>query len=127
MPRFGWLPGLVLLVSLAGCSTRPVTVKGKVLKNGAPLATSKTGVVQVTLVPVDPKTSSSNKVGRARPDGSFEVEEVPVGKYRIGIELFDPTPRTDKLGGAFSPGTTKIIRDVDGKKPIEVDLDKPES
>jgi len=128
MPRFGRiLLVLVLTAALAGCSTRrPITVKGKVLNKGAPLAVARAGV-QVTLVPVDPQTSSSNRVGRAEPDGSFTIEDVPPGKYRVAVEQFDPTPMVDKLGGAFSPAKTKIVREVDGKAPLDIDLSKPDS
>ena len=117
---------LAVAVALAGCAAKTVTVKGKVHKGGTPLSVSKTGVVQVTLVPVDAKTSPSNRVGRAQPDGSFEIEQVPPGKYRVVVEQLDPNPMTDKLGGAFSALSTKIVRDVNGKTPLDVDLAKPE-
>src|SRR5262245_58814185 len=97
---------LAVVLALAGCSGGMVTVRGKVLKGGAPLTLSPTGVVQVTLIPIDVKTSSSNRVGRAQPDGSFEIEQVPSGKYRIAVEQLDPNPMTDKLEGVFSPGNS---------------------
>jgi hypothetical protein len=37
----------------------------------------------------------------------------------------DPTPRDDRLSGAFSPENTKIVRDIDGKAPLNIDLYKP--
>ena len=47
------------------------------------------------------------------------------GKYKIAVEHLDPTPQTDKLEGAFSESKTPIVRDIDGKKPIEIDLAHP--
>lgn len=120
----------VLAVSLAlvGCNSQPanVTVSGKVLEGDKPLVLSPTGVVQVTLLPDVPEgTEFTTYVGRCNPDGSFEVIDVPVGKYKIGVEQLDPTPMEDKLKGAHSVANTKIIRDIDGKSPIVVDLAKP--
>ena len=66
-------------------------------------------------------------VGRSDPaSGIFEVFEVPPGKYRIGIEILDPTPQDDKLGGKMTANFSPIVRDVDGKTPIDIDLAKPQ-
>jgi hypothetical protein len=58
--------------------------------------------------------------------GEFEAMDVPMGKYRIAVEHNDPTPQDDKLEGAFNPTNTKIVRDINGKTPINIDLSKPE-
>ena len=119
---------LGVLLALIGCNSQPanVTVTGKVLQGDKPIAVSPTGVVQVTLLPDVPEgTEFTTYVGRCNPDGSFEVLDVPVGKYKVGIEQLDPTPMEDKLQGAHSVANTKIVREIDGKTPLVVDLAKP--
>lgn len=121
---------LATIVCLAqGCNNGPktVTAKGTVLRNGQPLPLSKTGVVQVTLIPdVGPDQQYTPYVGRCDTTGKFEVLQVPPGKYKVGIEQLDPTPQDDKLRGQFAYDNAKYKREVDGKKPIEIDLAKPE-
>src|SRR4051812_23369475 len=89
----------VVLCFGAGCdSRRLVTVTGKVVRNGQPIATSPTGYVQVTLQPdVGADEQFTTRIGRCEKDGSFKILEVPPGKYRIGVEQFDPNPQTDKF------------------------------
>ena len=112
-----------------GCNNGPktVTARGTVLRNGQPLPLGKTGVVQVTLIPdVGPDEQYTPYVGRCDGTGKFEVLEVPPGRYKVGIEQLDPTPQDDKLRGQFAYANAKYKREVDGKKPIEIDLAKPE-
>jgi hypothetical protein len=125
--RFGIaLFAFSLSLLAAGCEPSPKKVTGKILRDGKPIPVSATGVVQVTLIPdVAPGAQYTTYIGRCEPDGSFLVPDVKPGKYKIAIEQFDPDPQTDKLGGAYSPTKTTIVRDIDGKKPIEIDLAKP--
>jgi hypothetical protein len=125
--RFGFILFVLSLSVLAsGCEPSPTKVTGKVLRDGKPIPVSATGVVQVTLIPdVASGTQFTTYIGRCEPDGSFVVLDVKPGKYKIAVEQFDPNPQTDKLGGAFSATKTTIVREIDGKKPIEIDLAKP--
>jgi hypothetical protein len=118
---------LAVATLIAGCGkSRTVKVIGKVSRSGKPIELSKTGSIQVTLVPDVPEgTEFTTRPARAKADGSFEVADVPPGTYRIAVEVHDPTPRKDVLKGAFSVRKTKIRREIDGKKPLEIDLDKP--
>ena len=50
---------------------------------------------------------------------------IPPGKYRIAVRQWDPYPDRDRLEGKFSEKETPIVRDVDGKTPIDIDLSKP--
>jgi hypothetical protein len=111
----------------AGCGPPPnVTVTGTVLQGGKPLALSPTGVVQITLVPdVPPGADYTSYMGRCDEAGKFEVVDVPPGRYKVCIEQLDPTPQDDKLQGAYSMHNTKIIREIDGKTPIDIDLAQP--
>jgi hypothetical protein len=119
------LLGALLLLSACGGSSK-VIVKGKILQAGQPIKLSKTGVVQITLVPQIEESKRTNVVGRGKPDGSFEISGVTAGKYRIGVEVLDPDPRQDRLNGAFSAANTKIERQLDGKAPVEIDISRPE-
>ena len=121
---FAFLVGLCLV----GCNqSTTVTVTGTVLRDGQPIALGPTGVVQVTLIPdVGPGVEYTTHVGRADATGKFEIIEVPKGKYRVAVEVLDPTPQDDKLAGAHSMENTKIKRDVDGKTPLTIDLAHPD-
>jgi hypothetical protein len=124
-----WAALLGLVAISPGCNRGPqtVTVTGKILRGGQPLAVGPTGYVQVMLLPdVGADEQYTTRVGRCEKDGTFVIPEVQPGKYKIGVEQLDPNPQLDKLNGAFRAGDSKIIRDVDGKTPIEIDLAKPE-
>jgi hypothetical protein len=121
---------LVAIMCVAvGCNrNRNVTVTGTVLRNGQPIPLSRTGVVQITLMPdVGPDEPYTTYVGRADEAGKFEIYEVAPGRYKIGIEQLDPNPQTDKLNAAFAYGNSKFVRQIDGKAPINIDLAKPDS
>ena len=123
-----WVGWLAILAFVHGCGTKPrtVTVTGSVTRGGQPLPVSKTGYVQIMLLPdVGADEQYTTRVGRCEPDGTFQIPEVPPGKYRIGVEQFDPNPQIDKFNGAFRAGDSKIIRDIDGKAPLTIDLAKP--
>ena len=118
---------LALLLGLlaTGCKAGKVKITGKVTDKGAPIVLGKTGRVQVTLVPAEASSKVTTYPGVAQPDGSFEIPNVPPGKYKVVIDA-RPTPQApDKLNNAFSTQNTKIIRDVDGKKPLDLDVSKP--
>jgi hypothetical protein len=113
--------GLVLLA--AGCGVKNVNVTGTVLRDKQPIELSPTGALQITLIPdVPPGTPYTTYPGRADATGKFEVLDVPPGKYKIAVEQFDPNPMTDKLQGKFAADKTKIVKEVNGQAPLEVDL-----
>jgi len=124
--ELAWL--VLVACCLAGCGqTANVTVTGKVLKNDQPLQLSPTGSVMVTLIPdVAPGTPASNKLEYADASGNFTIQDVPPGKYKVAIVQLDPDPGSDKLAGAFSAKNTKIVREIDGKTPLNIDLARPE-
>ena len=124
-----WALFLAIVAILHGCNSKPstVTVTGSVTRSGQPIPVSKTGYVQIMLLPdVGADEQYTTRVGRCENDGKFVIPEVKPGKYKIGVEQLDPTPQSDKLNGAFRAGDSKIIRDVDGKTPINIDLAKPQ-
>jgi hypothetical protein len=111
---------------LSGCGKQKVNITGQVLRDGKPIELSKTGVVFVTLVSiVEPGKPFTTHPGKAKADGSFEILDITPGKYRIAVEVQDPTPMEDRLEGAFSRKNSPIIKDLDGKTPLTVDLARP--
>jgi hypothetical protein len=123
-----WL--VVAVTVFVGCGKKinTVTVTGSVVRNGQPLPLSKNGYVQVTVQPdVDPDKAFTPRIAECdKATGKFEIRDLPAGKYKVGIQQFDPDPTTDKLKGAFYVDTSKIIRDLDGKTPLDIDLAKPQ-
>lgn len=111
----------------AGCSAkaeRQATVTGNVLENGRPIKLSETGNVQLLFVPFnDPYTGYYAEVGR---DGAYRAEKVPVGKYRISIQIQDPHPQVDRLKGKFGEENSPIVREVTGDASIDFDVAKPQ-
>lgn len=126
--KFRLLIPVSLAALLSGCGPPPnITVTGTVLRDGKPLTVGPTGVLQVTLMPdVGPDEDYTSKIGECNREGHFTIGDVPPGKYKVGVEQFDPTPQVDKLNGAFHAGSSKIKRDLDGKAPLAIDLAKPE-
>lgn len=114
------------LIFSSGCKQQSkVTVTGSVARGGQPIACSANGYVQVTLMPdVGASEQYTTRQTRCETDGTFKITEVPPGKYKIGIEQFDPNPQIDKLKGEFRVGDSKVIRDIDGKAPLNIDLAK---
>jgi hypothetical protein len=131
MPRIRCLllvVGVLTLAFAGGCGQKKVKVKGTVLKDGKPIPVSKTGHVAVILVPdAKPGAAITTYPARADEQGNFETDvPVPVGKYKIAVQQWDPTPQVDALKGAFNQQNTKIVRQVDGKTPLTIDIAKPE-
>ncbi len=120
---------LVALAFHAGCSKKAntVTVTGSVVRNGQPIPLSKNGYIQVTLQPdVDPGKAFTPRIAECdKTTGKFEIRDIPAGKYKVGVQQFDPDPTSDKLNGAFHVDNGKIIREIDGKTPLDIDLAKP--
>jgi len=116
-----------LVLSSGGCSPKKVKVTGTVLKNGKPLEVSKAGVEVILIPEAVEKAQATNFPTRLEADGTFAVADVPPGKYKIAVQQLDnPTDqRSDRLKGAFSPEKTAIRRDIDGKTPLTIDVDKP--
>ena len=130
LPAKAALVGLLLGIVLfsGGCKgKRTVTVTGSVVREGKPIPVSATGYLQVTLVPdAGPDVQFTPKIAECdKATGAFQILEVPPGKYKIGVEQYDPTPQADKLKGAFRANDGKILREIDGKSPLTIDLAKP--
>ena len=103
--------------------------KGKVVKDGQPLKLGPKGMLIVKLY-ADSDAEGAAPFGTdAKPDGTFEVigktrEGVPPGKYRVAVEIIDPYPGKDQLGGRFSPKQTKLTKEIKDASEIVIDIGK---
>ncbi len=121
------LTGLSLLLA-AGCSSppTPVTVTGKVTRGGKPIALSKTEVLRVILTKeVPPGTNPVLLRVKTEADGSFTLPHVPPGKYRVALLLKDTATRRDVPEDASATQNTSFDMEIDGKKPLDLDLPQP--
>lgn len=120
----------LLCAAFAGCgkSVRKVALHGKITNNGQPLITSNKGFVQIMFHPVQEGGEQTSTPVPAIVDsqkGTFEVDEIPVGKYKVAVQQMDPAPVTDKLKGAFAYGRSNIVREVTDDGEMNIDLAKP--
>ena len=131
----GWNRPLALLLTcflcsaVVGCGSqaRKVSLHGKITNQGQPLTTSAKGFVQILFHPVQeggkPVTPVPAVVDSQA--GSYVVDAIPVGQYKVVVQQMDPAPVTDKLKGAFSLGRTNLVRDVKEDGELNIDLAKP--
>ena len=124
--------GLALV--LGGCtSSEPLAeFKGRVHKNGEPLAVKELpsqagGRVSVIFHSLDKRDPPLGPLGaKVSPDGAFTVagpagKGIPHGKYRVEIKWQDPFPMgKDKLEGKFGKDNSPVVVDV--PSPDEVDI-----
>jgi hypothetical protein len=98
-----WAAVGLALVGLTGCSPSVVTVKGKVLKGGAPMVVSKDTYVTLLFNPegVDPNAPGvrSHSATFDQQTGTYRVE-LPPGKYKIALTVALP-PK--KAGDPLAP------------------------
>lgn len=93
-PRCGWALSLVLLASLAGCSSRKIEgrkdvfpTRGKLLVDNQPAPGA-----MLVLHPVNPNSQTERPFGKVGPDGSFELttyegnDGAPAGEYVVTAE-----------------------------------------
>jgi hypothetical protein len=117
-------------LTLPGCSKRPkVTITGKVMKNGQPLKVSKQGAIQVIFLPIVEGSSGPPAVTYPAlvnsQEATYEVKDIPTGKYKVSVSQFDPMPVNDLLKGQFQGEQSPITREVTGNQAIDIDVAKP--
>jgi hypothetical protein len=122
---------LILFVCVAsGCGTRGYSrVTGKVVENGKPVTVSEKGVIQVALVP-EGGDNTSGFGTTVKSDGTFVVNKradgnfPSAGKYRVGVQVYDPYPGDDKYAGKFIAAKSPIIVEIKGDDELVVDVGK---
>jgi hypothetical protein len=132
MRFLGLVALLGLFVGLPGCGPRHVKVAGKLTKGGQALKISDQGLVQVIFHPEGSSEGGSTYPANVNNQtGEFDVpgprgNGIPPGKYTISVEAHDPYPAgKDLLAGKFRPGSSQIVREVNGGEEVVIDLDKP--
>lgn len=129
---------LLLTAVLLGCtacnsSTGPqlVECRGTLLKDGNPLEVSGrdigVGMVSIDFIPVDATGPAPQSYGaKADAQGKFSIPGGMLpGKYKVAVRQWDPYPNVDKLNGAFAEDKTSLVREIDGKSEINIDLARP--
>jgi hypothetical protein len=123
--------GVGLSLVIAGCGgPHPVTVTGRLTHAGQPFIAGPKGRFQMRLYPypnVVEGTPYRSLGAEVNSDGTFIVQKVPLGQYLVTVQLLDPTPFNDLLKGAFSKERSKILIDVTGTEPMNIDVPETES
>jgi len=96
------------LLFVSGCgpgtdAKKGATVKGKLLSNGTALESSPEYVpgkpnVRVTLGLIDEKGKGAGSGATCKADGSFELEDLAPGKYRLTVMHFDMGMMAENVG-----------------------------
>jgi len=98
--------------------------------NGQPLQVAQreigVGQVAIEFIPAEPAGPAPQTYGaQADAAGKFSLPGgIPPGKYKIAVHQWDPYPNVDKLQGAFSKEKTPLVREIDGKSPIDIELNQ---
>ncbi len=135
--------GIALIVGLAGCGPTVGTLKGKLVKDGAPVAAG--GLVGLNFHPLLPDGTPDSRnayVAGLNPDGTFEFfasgGTLPPGKYRLVIRAAGqdgppgpaaarPKKSVDRFAGFSTLAESKLtVTVVAGENDLVIDLAKPE-
>lgn len=125
--RFVYCTLVLAAVGCGGGSDGKVTVNGQLLKSNKPLTLKNDVMKNMVFFPFDALKANkpfTTYPGTIHEDGSFEVRDIPPGKYLITLQLLGDTG--DMCKGAFADEKrSKLIREVDGKEPLKIDVTKP--
>ena len=123
---------LLCTVTLAGCGDGMLTTKGRVVKNGAPIALKPGEDLGIFFYPL----GSDGKLGTtvypalfSAADSTFRVtgndrRGMPPGRYRVAVEL--KLNKKDLFRGAYDMNNSPFVFDVDSRTgEILIDLDRP--
>jgi len=113
-----------------------VDCKGKLLKGGKPLEVAQRelglGQVAIEFIPLPAPDAAGAPASTERfgttvdAQGNFSRPGgIPPGQYKVAVRQWDPLPNVDKLNGAFAEDKTPLLRTIDGKSEIVIDLDQP--
>ncbi len=103
---------------------RTYQVTGTITRGGKPLQwKGEKRVLQVIFGPTD--RAQDRNVYRCEGDpeeGTYVLEGIPAGKYRVSIQQLDPYPMHDLLNFAYSLKDSPFVYDVAGDCKIDIDL-----
>ena len=106
----------LLLLFLAGCGPKTVTVTGRIMKGGEPMKVSEDTYVTLSFIP-DPKPpdsqTSSYTAKFDQKSGTYRVQ-LPAGSYRTKLVIAYPA----------KPGELNAPRPIDSDKAYELKRDQ---
>lgn len=109
------------LLATAGCG-KVHTVKGRVLQGGKNINLPEQEQVEVLFCRLDDKGDITGTFpAGALNDGTFFVNNLPEGKFRVAVKLLGPT-RTDNLRDAFSETKSPFLCSVPRSEDLILDL-----
>jgi hypothetical protein len=118
---------------LTGCSgQRLLKVRGTITNNKKVVPIGNGGM-SVLFVPVVEKGQPTTNLPATynKADGTFEVngtqgKGIPVGKYRVAINLMPtaPSEAMDALNKRFSVASSPVVLEINSDEPLTIELDK---
>jgi hypothetical protein len=122
-----------LLIGLlsAGCSSKMLKIKGRIVKDGQPFAIPEGASMRIAFVPTEsqsPDKYDSYFAVFDKTNSTFQVvgkdgNGLPPGKYKVGLELMNH--RNDEFKGAYTANKSPWIFDVNsGTGEVVIDLGK---
>jgi hypothetical protein len=105
-------------LSILGCGeSGPSTVKvtGTLTQGGQPVTYPQGGSALLDFFETDETGSVEGGMYSAdvKSDGTYEIL-VPVGKYKVQVQLFDKYPGPDKLNSKYMATNTTLTQEVTG-------------
>jgi hypothetical protein len=132
------LPLLIVIVAAVGVAiyltsdtgrwvlTRSARVTGTVTRDGKPIEwTTEYPRLLVLFAPLDPAIDP--EVYRAETDtqaGTYALERLPIGTYRVSIQFMDPEPVNDQLQFTYGLNNSPEIHTIGGDTVLDIDIPK---
>jgi hypothetical protein len=112
---------IVMMIGVGGCGgPAKAKITGKLTKAGQPLQVSDKTQVTLVFAPDVEKPDHTYPAWFKPADGTFEVE-VPPGKYRANLVIFD---HDNKTMAVIPPEFRTKIYDLTTHKTLEIDISK---
>ena len=119
---FAFFAASMLMGCAAGGPPR-VKVTGELHKNSKLLKIHTSVMRDMVFVPKNGAKDARPIPAVVKDDGTFEVPSIPAGKYLIALQLIGDGG--DMCKGMFPMDSSKLIRTIDGKAPIMIEITKP--
>ena len=119
--------GLALAQALfSGCAVPTYRVEGKVTREGKPLEwKSDPHELLVLFVPMDREKNKETYRAEVNTEaGTYVIDAIPAGTYRVSVQQMDPYPKGDLLNFAFSLKDSPLSCTIAGDMVFDIDLPK---
>src|SRR5262249_39800772 len=82
--------------------------------------------LEVTFVPLDrERDKNTYRAQTDRTAGTYTIDAIPAGSYRVSIQQMDPAPVYDLLGNGYGMDNSPILHEVAKKAKQVIDIDLP--